>query len=513
MKPRVLIILAAIAVLGFTGCKEHWDDHYGTYPETVNQNIWEAMQNDPEISEFVKFIKQFQFDTLFISDHTYTLFVPSNSAMAQYSSESEVDTAIIKYHISGHLIQSGAVLGKQKIQTLSRKFAFFEKAGNAAKFDDIPIRSESPLYLNGKYFVMDQVAKPLPNLYQYFVINNKLLSDYIDSQDSIILDRERSKPIGFDEDGNTIYDTVSIIYNKFEYKYFPVKHEFRNTSGTIVFPKQDDYREALTLMAQDMEIPGITDYSHIPVDWQTEVLFPHLLDQGIFLNMLEPEEFVWKSPKDTLKLQNIRGDSIQIFYTPTEKTLCSNGYAYNYDNFIIPDSLYMGGTKFEAEWLLRETGVNRYSWTIRATVQSDTPFPPLREYISTASNDSIVRILFPKGYTGNYSLEFEGRKLFPRRYVMVVGTHMDIGGIYDIYVNDELVKTFDYYDYVRFRGLMFSVTGERYLPVGRFNKFDMYVDNIQEYGRPKVRFEYKAPGSVPSNGFVIDYVEFIPAAN
>jgi hypothetical protein len=94
---------------------------------------------------------------------------------------------------------------------------------------------------------------------------------------------------------------------------------------------------------------------------------------------------------------------------------------------------------------------------------------------------------------------------------MVVNTHMDIGGIYDIFIDDELVKTFDYYDFVRWRGLSFSVTGERYLPVGRFNRFDMYVDNIEEYSRPRIRFEYKAPGFVPSNGLVIDYVEFIPA--
>ena len=39
------------------------------------------------------------------------------------------------------------------------------------------------------------------------------MKNYIDSQDSIIIDKEKSEPIGFDPDGNTIYDTVSIIYN------------------------------------------------------------------------------------------------------------------------------------------------------------------------------------------------------------------------------------------------------------------------------------------------------------
>jgi uncharacterized surface protein with fasciclin (FAS1) repeats len=511
MKPRIFIISIALTILGIAGCKEYWDDHYGVYPETVNQNVWDAMQSNPQISEFVQLIKHHKFDTLFTSDIPYTIFAPDNDAFAQYSNGDMPDTSMIKYHISTHLIQSVTITGKQQIQTLSKKFALFERTGSLIKLDGIILEQESPLYLNGKYFIMDQVAKPLPNLYQYFMVNNTLLRNYIDSQDSIVLDRERSKPIGFNEDGNTVYDTVAVTYNKFEAAYFPVRREFRNTTATIVFPKQDDYNEALTAMAQDMAIPGINDYNDIPVEWQNDVLIPHLLDQGVFLNMLEPEEFRWKSPKDTLKLQNIRGDSIQIFYTPVEKTILSNGYAYNYDNYRIPDSLYMGGTRYEAEWLLRETGVNRFAWTPRAKVSSTVPFAPVRELITTASNDSIVRVIFPKGYTGQYSLEFTPQKLFPRRYIMVVNTHMDIGGIYDIFIDDVLARTFDYYDFVRFRGLSFSVTGERYLPVGRFNRFDMYVDNIDEYSRPRIRFEYKAPGFVPSNGLVIDYVEFIPA--
>jgi hypothetical protein len=89
---------------------------------------------------------------------------------------------------------------------------------------------------------------------------------------------------------------------------------------------------------------------------------------------------------------------------------------------------------------------------------------------------------------------------------------MDIGGVYDIYVNDILVKTFDYYDFAKNRGIIKSVTGATLVPIGRYNKFDCWVDNIVDYGKPTIRFEYKGPGtSVPNNGLVIDDIEFIPA--
>jgi len=288
--------------------------------------------------------------------------------------------------------------------------------------------------------------------------------------------------------------------------------ESRNYTATFVFPQKEDYEEALTVMAQDMNIPGYNDYSSIPIEWQHDILMPHLLEQGVFLNMIEPEEFIWETEEDTLKLQNILGDSIQILYTPVDKSICSNGYAYNYESFSIPDSLYNSSSKYEAELLLDETGLNRYAWYENVNVVTDQTFTPLQEYISTASNDSIIRILFPRGYSGHYSVEFKTHSVFPRKYAMEIATHMDIGGVYDIYVNDELVRTFDYYDFIRYRGVMPSVIpGKRYIPKGRFNSFDVLVENVEEYSRPKVRIEYKGPGSgISSNGLVIDYIDFIP---
>ncbi len=521
MKLRVGIFI--IVLIGAFGCTKEWEDHYDQYPETVNQNVWEAMKSDPSISDFVQALQDNQLDTLFKnSDNSYTVFAPTNDAFSQYLQTNTVDTTLLKYHIAAHFIQSGNITGKRKVQTMTKKFALFDRSGSNVTVDGKNILSESPLYINGKYYTLDEVAAPLPNFYEFFAINNPVLKSYIDSQDSIILDKERSKPIGFDENGNTIYDTVSVTFNKFEAKYFPVTDEFRNITGTIVFPRKDDYENALTEMALNMQT-GYTSFEDIPLDWQYTILMPHLLKQGVFLNMLEPEEFAWKSPKDTTKLQNIMGDSIPIFYTPVDKTILSNGYTYNYQDFVIPDSLYMGRSVFEGERLLRKTGVNKHNWREIVTVDPGIQVQPVQEFIPEASNDSILRLIFPKGYSGKYNIEFESQFLFPRKYVMAIRTHMDIGGLYNIYVNDELMQTpysstyaagntFDYYEFIRRRGLIMSVTGARYLPVGRFNSFDMYVDNITEYSRAKIRIEYKGPGiGTPSNGLVIDYIEFIPA--
>ena len=513
MKRALGILFIGLIIIVASSCTKQWDEHYNVYPETVDQNVWEVIQNDPQFSSFVQIIKQAKMDTLFESDIAYTIFAPTNAAVSQFKGAKELSNVVLAYHFSSHFINVSSIQGKRQIQTLTEKFALFERKGTEVTIDEIKVVAESPLYRNGKFFTMGKVIEPKPNLFEYYEFTNPVLTHYIKTQDTIILDKEKSKPLGFDEKGNTVYDTVSIIANKFEMKYFPVSEEFRTLSSTIVFPKEEDYQNALNIMAQSLGGKYIS-YKDIPLEWQQNILIPHILSQGVFLNRLEPEEFVWKSPKDTLKLLNVLGDSVVINYAPIDKALCSNGYAYNYKSYLIPDSLYNGGIKHEGERLLTLKGFNKYAWNDSVVAKSDISVVPSQELIQGASNDSIIRVNLPKGYKGKFSVEFKSPKLFPRRYLMVVSTHMDIGGIYDIYVNGKLARTFDYYTYIPTRGVLPSVVpGVRYTPRGRFNNFDMYVENIDVYGSAIIKFDYKGPGFVASNGLVIDYIEFKPAPN
>ena len=166
-----------------------------------------------------------------------------------------------------------------------KNMRFSTMLSRVSYLDDIPLAFESPLYRNGKYFILNQMAIPKLNLYEYIAVNNPVLKAYIDSQDSVVIDKELSTPIGFDDHGNTIYDTVADIINMFELKFFEVSEEFRNRTATIVFPKEDNYNAALTEMAQAINA-GYQTYADIPMEWQEDILIPYLLERGVFENML-----------------------------------------------------------------------------------------------------------------------------------------------------------------------------------------------------------------------------------
>ena len=506
-----IILFFAIIVISITSCTKRWEEHFSVTPDTVEKNVWEAMKEDARISKFVELLEAYKLDTLFQSDIAYTVFAPSNKAFETVNFGFVDTSTLLNYHLVSHFIQSESIGKSRQVMTLSKKYAIITKNGTSLSIDGVPVIFESSLYRNGKYFMVDKVVTPLPSLYEYFDKNIHVLSEYIDNKDSVVLDLINSKPKGFNEAGNTVFDSVKIIYNSFEEKIFPVRHEFRNKTATFVFPLEKDYNSALDNMALQM---GYTDRNNIPSFWQQKVLVPFLISKGTFENMLEPEDFIISTPTVKRKMKNIVGDSVVISYRPTGKQLCSNGYAYNYENFEIPDSLYNKGTKYEIEDLLVETGINKFAWGDLAKVNSSITVSPLREFVPKSSNDSIVRVLFPSMFSGTFSLEFESQYLFPRRYLLVVRTHMDIGGIYNIYINGKLTRTFDYYDYVKYKTILPSVVaGQRYIPVGRYNSFDMYVDNIVDYSKAKIKIEYAGPGKVTSLGLILDYVEFIPVKN
>ena len=99
------------------GCTENWDEHYVYYPETVNQNVWEAIQNENKISDFVQILKDYRFDTLFQANSTYTLFIPTNQALTAFKAENEVDVMLLNYLITPHFVQSRGIKEKRRIQT------------------------------------------------------------------------------------------------------------------------------------------------------------------------------------------------------------------------------------------------------------------------------------------------------------------------------------------------------------------------------------------------------------
>jgi len=508
------ILLLLIVLIG--ACSKDWEQHYGDIDKTVNVKLWDTLKTIDKFSEFVRLIEHYDLDTVLKSPNIKTVFIPSNEAVNDYlNSDTSGCFETLKYHIIGRFFTIQDVISDYYLQTSSEKYARIENFGNTYFFDGIVISDSvpSPLLLDGRYYEINHVALPKPNIYQYIKRNSPAIASYIDLQDTALLDVFSSKPIGINENGETVYDSVINIINRFEEEYFGISEEYRTISATLLIPDSLNYNAALDAMAGNLG-GAMNSYKDIPGQWQNEVLIPYILNKGVYWGDVDPLEF------DLPKLANIKGDSIVIDFEidPTSRYSCSNGIVYDYNSFIVPDELYAQNIH-EGEWLCKKLG-GQYSWDIdKVKLEGNNSFQPVKQLFTGGSNDTIISAEFGKNYTGEYAINFSIPNVFPRTYRFVWKTNFRTSGIYSIYINGEIILLGDSGFYTDNEQLdIFDLSNGFYSALGYkvwpdnsgFIEVDGMVNNVIDYGEVEVRIEYRGSGNASVNGLNMDYVALLP---
>lgn len=510
-----LLLAFAFMLSFFSSCEKEWDQHYQVTDERVNMKLKEALVRDNTYSRFLELISAYGLDTLISKDQSKTLFIPTDEAFEQLSPD---DTAgimkqLLSYHISPTLFLTNNITNEKLLFTNSGKYVSVINGDDGFFYNNIRIDSTSPLFLDGKYYVLSEVAIPQPNIYEYMQLYSPFMKNYVDSKDTLYLDKNLSIPIGYNDEGETVYDSVYTRQNLFEDMYFPVSEEYRKRRATFILFTQEQYDYAVSEMASNMGI----DVSDIPLKWQNEVFLPDVINNSIYEGSLDYTEF-----NDTLI--NIKGDSTFIDpgnIDPESKFTCSNGIVYNYRNFQVPEELYSKQLKFEGEDFCDSLGLDRFVWeSNEVLVDADISFNPQVAEVKGASNDHMVTVGFNRNYEGKYSVEFKFENMFPRDYLFEWHANSRPSGCFKVYVNDvDVTATNPHsnegcFDLFLLRGVVYSpIPGNPpYLPdKNQYNTVGFLVENIlTDYGTVTVRLEYIDSGSSPNSGFSIDYFAFTP---
>jgi hypothetical protein len=496
-----------MAFLSMFGCKKELEDYYyADTEEYVDMEMLALLSQNEDYSSYLSILSAYQIDTIFEKGRSLTFFVPTNEAIESMA-ELYLDTIdYIKYLITDSYINIAQIQGNQNIQTSGGKFAFIQNSGGTGYFDAAEITLSGPLCKNGKFYEISGGVQPLPNLYEYIGLTNPFFEAYIDSQDSTYLDLELSTPIGYDPDGNTIYDTVLTTLNVFEEEIFPVSEEFRTKKATMLLFSQEQFDNALEIIVDDLGLPSSES---IPFQWKNEVLMPYLVDQGVFWNDLGYEDFA------SGRIRNIKGDSVDVDPDNIDflsSFRSSNGRSYNYLDFIVPDSLYKGVNIMEGEHLVLSKGNNLFAWNTGVIV-TGPPVTPMGQLTpNIARNDSTLLVRFDgANYSDEFSMTFSFINIFPGRYRLLCRAKTSPSGVFQILVNGELQDIdlgygpSDRVDLYDLREPVRSFTKEVFRPESGFNSFDILVENINEYGNVNITLRYVEPGQKSENGFVIDY--------
>ena len=165
----------AIAALTFAACSDTWDDHNNRAAEGVEEgSLWEAIQQNPELSNFSSVVEACGYDKSLASAQAFTVFAPTNSCFSKeeadklitaYNAEKgkvdDKDNSTIKEFLQNHI-----ALYNYSVSQSSNDTIMMMNGKNilltSSKIGNSPLSSSNKLYSNGVLFTIQGKAQYFP---------------------------------------------------------------------------------------------------------------------------------------------------------------------------------------------------------------------------------------------------------------------------------------------------------------------------------------------------------------
>lgn len=502
-------IILLILVLSFS-CIDETDPYYVAETETtVNTDILTLLKQNPDYSQFVALLEKYKVDSILESGKIYTFFVPNNTVISSMQLGMLSEKEFVEYSMTESFVNLNQIIDKKKIQTFGGKFIEIQNSGvEGFTYDGVSIVKGSPLANNGRFYEIASNVMPKPSLLEYISSTNGFYTSFIRSLDSVYLDKQLSTPIGYTPEGLTIYDSVTTKINMFEQLYFPVSQEFKDRKATMLLFTQAQYEQAISKISTDLGIS--TD--RVPAHWQNNVLMPFLIKQTVFRNALPFTSFMVGRAK------NILGDSVVVVPTNISPNFieCSNGRVFNLIDFKVPEELYKVNSSVPMTNLIYTKGTNLWGWNSDVLLTGQQ-FNPVRAANAFATTANTLLVDMGKNFTGQFSLAYKHKNIFPATYKFTLRANVSKTGIYKILVNNKQYPVdikdgkgprldFDFYDLRS--GVISPVTNKFFPFKDNFCTFELFIDNITEYGDIEVKLVYvkPSPRNLNNCGLNIDFI-------
>jgi uncharacterized surface protein with fasciclin (FAS1) repeats len=174
-----------------TACSDTWDDHNNRAPEGVEEgSLWQAIQQNPELSNFSSVVEACGYDKSLASAQVFTVFAPTNSCF----SKEEADKLIAAYHAEKgkvddkdnstikEFLQNHIALYNYSVSQSSNDTIMMMNGKNilltTSKIGNSPLTSSNRLYSNGVLFTVGSQVDYFPNVFEYMRRDAELDSLY-----------------------------------------------------------------------------------------------------------------------------------------------------------------------------------------------------------------------------------------------------------------------------------------------------------------------------------------------
>jgi len=151
-----LMVLFAALILG--ACKKQWDQRDAITDQNLNINLYQQIQANSNLSTFLGYINKIGFDKVLSASKTYTVWAPTNAALASIDPAIVADTAQLHLFVADHIANQVYLTTKiglsVRLRTLNGKNVTF----TPTTVEDANVVTVDQYVKNG---VLDIIDKPL----------------------------------------------------------------------------------------------------------------------------------------------------------------------------------------------------------------------------------------------------------------------------------------------------------------------------------------------------------------
>jgi uncharacterized surface protein with fasciclin (FAS1) repeats len=250
-KNKYFLMLLLVATV-FSACKKQWDQRDAVTDQQLNKNLLQQIQGNPDLSTFAGYISKIGYDKVLASSKTFTVWAPTNAALATMDAATVNDTAKLHVFVNSHIANQAYLTTNAqpslRIRTLTGKNVTF----TATTVDDASITAANQYVSNGVVHVINKALTPKLNIYEYVKTLTGVAAlhrAYLLRQDTSFVDTSKATVASIDpKTGKPILvaNTGVVIRNKYftrvadlgnedvQYTYFVLTDAAYNTETAKV---------------------------------------------------------------------------------------------------------------------------------------------------------------------------------------------------------------------------------------------------------------------------------------
>lgn len=325
LKVNYKTLLVSMLTVTLFSCSDPWSDRESNGDQNLNSTLAEAITNTSQTSKFAELLTKTGYDKILSASKTYTVFAPSNEAIAQLDASvlnnPEALSAFVANHIT--LTTYSSVRNEETVQIkmLSDKYLNFK--GNNL-ISDATIVSADHYAKNGVFHIINHTLTPQKNIWEYIKsqTGSSSMSNYLASLDDFYIYTSDSIAKANNTTPGVIADSLS---NSFLKNVYNVSNE-KNSYTMFLIEDQgfnsevQNLRDYLQKPSNNPSIDSTTIYSRYFT--VRDMVFP----KAYKLNELPGELTTRFGAKVTIDKTQIVGEPIVL----------SNGIVYRMKKMEIP---------------------------------------------------------------------------------------------------------------------------------------------------------------------------------